>query len=147
EQVYRQLPDEDYPEGLEAIILSGSVVVSAGPLKYKTRGEDGQERPFLNYVCFPQRIVPGTGMAKTVADDVALKQAQRNRWESIIEACGMRMGSPIWMIPNGSNVANFAGDPGSIFRWNSTGLPPGVKPERIPGQGIPLAFVQWIEQI
>lgn len=146
EQWYWQLPDETYPDGLLAVILSKQHVAYAGPLPYRAKTQDGSFRPFLPYVHFPQKLVPGSAFPKTVADDLALKQAQRNRWESIIEACGMRMGSPVWLKPNGANVTNLTGDPGNIISYNAVG-PNAAKPERIQGQGVPLSFVQFIERI
>src|SRR3990167_8206147 len=118
----------------------------AGPLPYAAQSPDGTRRPFLPHIFFPQKLVPGSGFAKTVADDLAMKQAQRNRWESIIEACGMRMGSPVWLKPSGANVTNLTGDPGNIVTYNAVG-PNAAKPERIPGQGIPLSFIQMIKVI
>jgi len=146
EQWYSQLPDETYPDGLLAVIVGGENVAYAGPLPYSSFGQDKQQRPFLNYVCFPQQIVPGSAYAKTVADDLAIQQSKRNRWESIIEACGMRMGAPVWLKPNGANVTNLTGDPGNIISYNAVG-PNAAKPERIPGQGIPVSFMQRIDKI
>ncbi len=146
EQWYWQLPNETYPDGLLAIIVGRQHVAYAGPLPYARVSPDGTRRPFLPHVFFPQKLVPGSAYPKTVADDLAMKQAQRNRWESIIEACGMRMGSPVWLKPGGANVQNLTGDPGNIITYNAVG-PNAAKPERIPGQGIPLAFMQMIELI
>jgi hypothetical protein len=146
EQWYQQLPDEAYPDGLLAVVVGREHVAYAGPLPYRSLSQDGENRPFLNTVCFPQQIVPGTGYAKSVADDLALQQAKRNRWESIIEACGMRMGSPVWLKPNGANVTNLTGDPGNVISYNAVG-PNAAKPERIQGQGIPVSFIQRIDKI
>lgn len=146
EQYYSQLPDETYPEGLLAVIVGRDHVAYAGPLVYREQRSDGSSRPFLNYVCFPQQLVPGSGYGKTVADDLAIQQAKRNRWESIVEACGMRMGSPVWLKPLGANVTNLTGDPGNIIGYNAVG-PNAAKPERIPGQGIPMSMMQRIEKI
>lgn len=145
EQWYWQMPDATYPEGLLAIIVGKSQVGFAGPLPYGAKTADGGRQPFLPFVFFPQKLVPGSMFTKTVADDVAAKQIQRNQWESIVQACGMRMGSPVWLKPAGSNVRNLTGDPGSIVEYNSLG-PGSAKPERVPGQGIPMSFIQMIER-
>lgn len=146
EQWYWQLPDADYPDGLLAVIVGKQHVAYAGPLPYSIQGANGRKKSFLPHVHFPQKLVPGTGFAKTVADDLALKQSQRNRWESIVESCGMRMGSPVWLKPMGANVTNLTGDPGNIIGYNAVG-PNAAKPERIPGQGIPVSFIRIIENI
>ena len=104
EQWYSQLPDATYPEGLLAIVVSRSQVAYAAPLPYTTLTEGGARLGFLNYTWFPQKLVPGTFWPKTVADDLAPVQADRNRWQSIIQLCGMRMGSPVWLEPLGANV-------------------------------------------
>lgn len=148
EKWYWQLPNETYPDGLLAIIVGTATVVYAGPLPYSAPPENPMDgrRYFLPAVCFPQKIVPGSAFAKTVADDLAPKQAQRNRWESIIEACGMRMGAPVWLKPNGANVTNLTGDPGNIISYNAVG-PNAAKPERLQGQGIPMAYVEFLQAI
>jgi hypothetical protein len=148
ERWYWQLPNATYPDGLLAIKVGTQAIAYAGPLPYSAPPEnDGDQRKyFLPTVCFPQKLVPGTAFAKTVANDLAPKQAQRNRWESIIEACGMRMGSPIWLKPNGANVTNLTGDPGNIVSYNAVG-PNAAKPERLAGQPIPVSFVEFLERI
>lgn len=146
EQWYWQLPTATYPEGLLAVIVSREHVAYAGPLPYGAQSRDGERRPFIPIVHFPQQIVPGSAYAKTVANDLATQQAKRNRWESIIEACGMRMGSPVWLKPNGANVTNLTGDPGNIISYNAVG-PNAAKPERIQGQGIPMSFIERVEKI
>ena len=146
EQWFWQLPDATYPEGLLAVLVGKQQVAYAGPLPYAVRSPTGDRQPFLPHIKFVQKFVPGTGHGKTVADDLALKQSQRNRWESIVEACGMRMGSPVWLKPMGANVTNLTGDPGNIIGYTAIG-PGAAKPERIPGQGIPLSFIHMIRDI
>jgi hypothetical protein len=146
ERWYWQMPDETYPEGLLAIVVGQNSLVYAKALPYKKQSAHGGLQPFLPFTWFPQHVVPGTMWPKTVADDVALKQAQRNRWESAIELCAMRMGMPIWLVPNGANVKNFTGTAGQIVTYNAMG-PANAKPERVAGQGLPLSFIQFIELI
>jgi len=142
-----QRPDSTYPDGLLAIEVGRDQLAHAGPIPYGSRRADGSRAPFLPHVWFPQKYVPGSGYPKTVADDLAHKQAQRNRWESIIEACGMRMGSPTWLIPGGCGVQGFTGEPGAKMYWTPNPIAPNAKPERLQGLGIPLAFIQMIEKI
>lgn len=143
---YWQLPDATYPQGLLAIVVGQNTLVYAKPLPYTKRSAYGPPQPFLPFTWFPQNLVPGTLWPKTVAHDVALKQAQRNRWESALELCFMRMGMPIWLRPRGSNANNLTGTAGQIVDYNAMG-PANAKPERIPGSPIPLAAIQFIELI
>jgi hypothetical protein len=148
ERWYWSLPDATYPDGLLAVIVGQDLIAYAGPLPYSAPPEDEGQSPkyFLPAVCFPQKLVPGSGYAKTVADDLAPKQAQRNRWESMLEACGFRMGAPVWLKPNGANITNMTGDPGNIISYNAVG-PNAAKPERIPGQPIPMSMIEMIHDI
>jgi hypothetical protein len=136
-----QLPTKEYPEGLLAITLGKNhQLAHAGPLPY----HDSRGQPFLPFTWFPQQLVPGSGWSKTVADDVALKQAQRNRWESIIELAGMSMGNAVWLLPEGANVVTLTGHPGQVIRYSP--LVP-AKPERVAGQPINGSFVSYLEKI
>lgn len=149
ERWYWSLPDSTYPEGLLAIVVGENSLVYAKPLPYKKLRAHGDPQPFLPFVWFPQNVVPGTLWPKTVADDVALKQTQRNRFESAIELCAMRMGMPIWLVPKGSNAEGLqagGGNAGALVKYNAMG-PANAKPERVPGQGLPLSFIQFIELI
>ncbi len=147
ERWYWQLPDETYPDGLLAILLGRETVAFAGPLPYGARQADGSKQPFLPFVYFPQKRVPGSAYPKTVANDLALLQADRNRWQSIIKACGMRMGSPVWMVPTAANIQAFSGESGAVHRINWQQGMPHPSTWRIPGQPIPMSFMQQIQMI
>jgi hypothetical protein len=143
---YWSLPTETYPQGLLAILLGKNHVVHMGPVPTTALEADGSRTPFLPHVYFPQKLVPGTADAKTIADDLALKQSQRNRFESLCEQTAMRMANPVWLIPEGANVANVTGEAGQIIKYNALGPSP-AKPERIPGQNISATLIQMIEII
>lgn len=149
ERWYYSLPTATYPEGLLAVMVGKEHVGHTGPLPYKAKQADGTSKPFLNHVFFPQKLVPGSGMPKTVADDLAHLQTRRNKAESAIEAAMYRMGLPIWMVPNGCNVppGSFHGEAGTVLRYNATVGSQIIKPERVPGQSIPLSFIQRLESI
>lgn len=149
ERWYWQLPNATYPDGLLAIVVGAKALAYAKPLPYWATGPDGDKRRFLPFTWFPQKLVPGTFWPKTVADDLALKQMQRNRWESAIELCGMRMGMPIWLRPRGANVAGLTqggGEAGAVLDYNALG-PGAAKPERIPGQPLPMSFIEHLALI
>ena len=146
EQWYWSLPDETYPQGLLAIVVGRNHVAYKGPVPTTALEADGSRTPFLPHVYFPQKLVPGTAWPKTIADDIAFKQAQRNRFESLCEQTAMRMANPVWLIPEGANVANVTGEAGQIIKYNALGPSP-AKPERIPGQNISATLIQMIEII
>jgi hypothetical protein len=146
EQWYWSLPDETYPQGLLAIVVGRHNLVHKGPVPTTALESDGSRTPFLPHVYFPQKLVPGTMWPKTIADDLAHKQAQRNRFESLCEQTAMRMANPVWLIPEGANVANVTGEAGQIIKYNALGPSP-AKPERIPGQNISATLIQMIEII
>jgi hypothetical protein len=149
ERWYWELPSATYPDGLLAIVVGGSTLVYGKKLPYAAKLADGGLRPFLPFTWFPQKLVPGTFWPKTVADDVALLQTDRNKWQSALMLCGMRMGMPIWLRPRGANVAGLTqggGEAGAVLDYNALG-PGNAKPERIPGQPLPMSFLEYIAQI
>jgi len=144
ERAYWQLPDATYPKGLLAITLGrqSMTVVHAGPLPY-TRG-DGT--PFLPFIDFPQELVPGTAYPGGVADDLAMKQAQRNQWESMVIMAARAFGQGKWLIPEGSNIGSVTGE-ADVIRYNPLIGGVAVKPERLAGDPMTNAFLAWIQQI
>jgi hypothetical protein len=112
-----------------------------GPLPY--RDERG---PMLNTTYFPTRLVPGSLWSKTVADDLASKQVERNQLCYLILRIIMRTANPVWMVPMGANIKQFTGDPGQIIEWNALG-PGNTKPERVQGAGIPNGLITWLQVI
>jgi len=143
---YWCLPEESYPDGLLAIIVGTELLVYVGPLAYFDSRPDGTKDYFLPLVHFPTKLVPGSAWPKTVADDLALKQVQRNRLESLIEAILNRTANPVWLVPAGANVTQFTGDPGQVITWNALGPSPHP-PARVAGQGIPTGLISWMQMI
>jgi hypothetical protein len=142
EMYYWALPTDDYPQGVLAVVLGGQRVVSLGPLPY-TR-DDGQ--PFLPTVYFAIDPVPGSAYSKTPADDLALKQVQRNQHEAHMLMTLNRMAWPIWLLPEGTNIATFTGEPGQLLRYNAIG-PTAAKPERVQGAGLPNGAITYLQQL
>ena len=85
---------------------------------------------------FPIDPVPGSLYSKTPADDLALLCVQHNQHVAHLMMTLNRMAWPIWLMPEGTNIATFTGDPGQILRYNAFGANP-AKPERVQGTGIP----------
>lgn len=146
---YWQLPDDTYPDGLLSISIgrSNPLSVHAGPLPYYFRREDGTKKYFLPFTFFAQEFIPGSAWPRTVMNDVALKQAQRNKCESQIEQAQYRMANHVWLIPNGSNVQQLTGDMGLVINWNAIGSAGHAKPERIQGLPIPQSFYENLDRI
>ena len=144
ERWYWQLPDATYPQGLLAIALGrqAMTIVHAGPLPYRHR--DGTA--FLPFVHFPQEVVPGTAWPGGVADDLAAKQAQRNRWESMIETAAQAFGQGKWLIPEGSNIGTVTGE-ADVIRYNPMVGGVAVKPDRLAGDPMTNAFIAYLEKI
>lgn len=151
ERWYWSMPDATYPEGLLAIVVGNATLVYAKPLPYVAKSPDGQPRPFLPFTWFPQKLVPGTFWPKTAADDIALLQSDRNRWQSALRLCGMRMGMPIWISPKGANVSGKllqgGGEAGAFIEYTTLAAMGNAKPERVPGQPLPMSFIEEIREI
>jgi hypothetical protein len=146
---YWQLPDDTYPDGLLSISLgrSSPISVHAGPLPYYARRADGSKKYFLPQTFFAQEFIPGSAWPRTVMNDVALKQAQRNRWESLIEQAGGKMANHVWLIPTGSNVQHLTGEMGLVINWNAMGTAGHAKPERFQGLPVPQSFYENLDRI
>lgn len=150
ENWYWKLPDAKYPQGLCVVMLGKTPTQLAwfGPLPYYFEDEQGGKAYFLPHVFFPQSEVPGSAWPSTVADDLADKQRERNQWEMMIRLCGMKMANPIWLSPRGASLSSPTGTPGQFLEYNP--VPMGgalLKPERLDGRPIPIAFTQNIERI
>ena len=140
EAFYWALPTDAYPEGVLIVVLGGTKVVYLGPLPY--RYDDG--RPFLPTVKYVVDPVPGSGYAKTPADDLALLTVQRNQHVAHLMMTLNRMAWPIWLVPEGANVATFTGEPGQILKYNAFGAN-AAKPERVQGTGLPNGAITWLQ--
>jgi len=142
EGYYWGMPTDDYPQGVCIVVLGGTTVVDIRALPYQY--DDGQ--PFLNTVCFQIDPVPGSMYSKTPADDLALKQWQRNKHEAHMEMTMNRMAWPIWLVPEGANVATFTGEPGQVLKYSALGTN-GAKPERVQGAGLPNGAITRLQVI
>ena len=140
EVYYWALPTDEYPEGVLAVVLGGTKVVHFGPLPYT----EDTGRPFLPTVYFAIDPVPGSLYSKTPADDLALLCVQHNQHVAHLMMTLNRMAWPIWLMPEGTNIATFSGDPGQILRYNAFGANP-AKPERVQGAGIPNGAITWLQ--
>jgi hypothetical protein len=133
-------PSKKYPKGLY-IVVAGSKVLEKKPLPATVEG-----KPFIPISPMRFDTIPAAAFGRTPMDDVVHKQIQRNKIESLIELIALRMGSPIWLMPEGTIARNFNGAPGAIVTYNLIGEK-ATKPDRIPGEQIPTSIVQFLSQI
>ena len=142
EKWYVRLPDDDFPDGLYCVTAGGVLLE-----KEKLPCRDLQGKPFLPAAHFIMDPMPGSALGKSVANDLAPKQKQRNELESLIQLITMRMANPVWIVPYGTNVEGFSGQPGAVLKVmqllpNST-----AEPKRLPGENVPTSVMQWLKQI
>lgn len=133
-------PCEDWPEGLFAV-QCGEQVIDARPLPKTIEG-----KPYLPFVHIPFDSITGAFFGRTPMNDIAQKQTQRNKLESMIELITLRMSSPVWLMPEGTTVRGFSGEPGAVLKWSALG-DRAEKPDRIPGEQVPSTLIKWLEQI
>ncbi|MFQ5493629.1 MAG: hypothetical protein ACE5DX_05740 [Candidatus Dojkabacteria bacterium] len=133
-------PNEDWPEGLYAV-QAGDRLAEAMPLPQTVEG-----KPFIPIVQAKFDAIPGAFYGKTPMNDIVPKQLQRNRLESLMELISIRMANPVWMMPEGTRMGSFSGEPGAILRYNQVG-DKSTPPQRIPGEQITQSLFNWLEKI
>lgn len=133
-------PTEKYPKGLY-IVVAGSKVLEKKELPSSVEG-----KPFIPVAQIKFDNIPGAAFGRTPMDDIVHKQIQRNKIESLIELIALRMGSPIWLMPEGTVMRNFTGAPGAIVNYSMVG-DKSSRPDRIPGEQIPASIVQFLANI
>ena len=138
-------PSLDFPDGLVAVFANNKLLnekdVKDG-LPYQRK--DGKRIWPWHIVPFDK--VPGRIMGKTPLDDVAPKQEQRNKLESMIELIVKRAANPVWLIAKGIGITEITGEPGQILEGN-WGMDPRMKPTREPGENIPTSVIAWLQKI
>jgi len=138
-------PCTDFPEGLVSYwanneLLNEKVVKEGIPYRNK------EGNPLWPWHIAKFDEVPGRAFGKTPLDDVAPKQEQRNKLESLIQLIVTRAANPVWLIPKGLGVTEITGEPGQMVEGNWA-MDPRQKPERIPGENIPTSLIAWLEKI
>lgn len=142
EKVYTCLPNDTFPNGMYAVV-AGEVLLEKSDLLNK----DLNGEYFLPHVHMKFDEIPGSGIGKTVATDLAPKQKQRNEIESLIQLIITRMGNPVWVVPHGVDVEEFSGEPGFVMKTfmltpNSNG-----GPQRLAGENVPSSILQFLEYL
>lgn len=133
-------PTDKYPKGLY-IVAAGSKILEKKELPASKEGDS-----YIPIAQLKFDNIPGAAFGRTPMDDIVHKQIQRNKIESLIELIALRMGSPIWLMPEGTIMRNFTGAPGAIVNYALVG-DRSAKPDRIPGEQIPTSIVQFLASI
>jgi len=139
---YVRRPDDTYPDGLTAVIAGNELLE-----KNEELPEDHAGNHFLPVTQFIFDPIPGSAVGKTVASDLRPKQKQRNELESLIQLITMRMANPVWIIPYGTDVEGFSGQPGAVLKAIQLSPNASSNPQRLPGENVPSSVMQWLEKI
>lgn len=141
-------PSPEFPNGIVALFSHGELR-NAADLDAGIPYLDRSGSPIWPWHLFRFDRVPGRIYGRTPLDDVAPKQEQRNRLEALIQLTIARTASPHWLLPKNSGITVITGEPGQLIEYNPLPIGPGgaVKPERVPGDGVPTSVIAWLEKI
>lgn len=135
-------PCDTWPDGISATVTAdGRVLEYDDKYKYRFKATDEPFYPLLTTV---YDEVPGRFWGKTPVSSLVLKQAQRNRIESLFEMTLMTSAGPVWMIPAGSNPTKITGAPNIQITAQPVG---GLLPQRFQGMGPDASVIQFLTKI
>lgn len=143
-------PNDDFPQGLVAFYANETLLNDGDGTDEDFRDgipyKDRDENPIWPWHLVKFDEVPGRLFGKTPMDDVAPKQEQRNKLESLIQLIITRMASPQWLIAKGLGITEITGEAGQLIEGNWA-MNPNLKPERVPGENVPTSVIAWLEKI
>lgn len=139
---YVRQADERYPDGLTAVIAGNELLEKSEGLPKDHKGQ--RFLPVTQFIFDP---IPGSAVGKTVASDLRPKQKQRNELESLIQLITMRMANPVWIIPYGTDVEGFSGQPGAVLKAIQLSPNSNGNPQRLPGENVPTSVMEWLKKI
>lgn len=142
EHWYVRLPCEDYPNGVYCV-TDLDIMLERRDLFCR----DHTGKHFLPANHFVFDYIPGSAVGKSVATDLVPKQKQRNELESLIQLITMRMANPVWIVPYGTDVEGFSGQPGSVLKAIQIAPNANAEPKRLPGENVPSSVMQWLDKI
>lgn len=134
------LPKGDFPQGLMATIV-GSVIVELSPLAPFYSDKEG--KPFIPIDHVGANRVSGRLWHKTLLDDIAKKQIDRNTLESFIMLFVYSLSGGKWVIADTANADDPNGDPNQVIRWS--GAPNVPAPQLIGGVPPHAVLLQILE--
>jgi hypothetical protein len=138
-------PCIDFQEGVVAVFANDQLL-NTDTVEDGIPYRDTKNRPIWpwHHVVFDS--VPGRLLGRTPMDDVAPKQEQRNKLESLIQLIISRTANPVWLIPKNLGVSEITGEPGELVEGNWA-IDPRLRPERVPGENIPTSLIAWLEKL
>ena len=151
EYEFWQRPNEEFPEGLvfrvagdqQPTIIEAPDEGLPGPFPYK----DLQGNPVFPFAHSVFEHVGGRFYGRSVLAPVIQKQDQINQIDALIQQIIQRTANPVWIVPEGSGIDEFTGEPGLVLKWNPLGAAgPQAEPKRISGENIPPTLFQLREQ-
>lgn len=137
-----ELPSEDFPDGLVAVMASDETVLEAGPSPFYEPDKRQKKAYYLPLVQFAYRRVPGRIPSKTPAYDLLFKQDQLNRVESLMEMMVMKGAYNTWLLPTGSSIVTITGEPAQHIKWTPSGTG-GAKPELVNGPAVATGHLEY----
>ena len=143
-------PTLKYPEGLIMRVIgeSSPMLITKpdesipGPLPYKDR--DGA--PLFPFAFAIFEHIGGRLYGRSVLAPLIQKQDQLNQLDSLIQMIIQRTANPVWIVPEGSGIDQFTGDPGLVLKYNPLAAGGAGKPERIGGENVQPALFRLREQ-
>ena len=118
-----------------------------GPLPYVDA--DGKPLFTFSHAAFEQR--GGRVYGTSPLDGVIQKQNMLNQLDAFMLMIVNRMSNPLWLIPKGSDIHKFTGQPGLVVEWNPLTVGGTAKPERVdgisPGAGLFQLREQYVRDI
>jgi hypothetical protein len=143
-------PCKEFPKGLVAIFANETLLNDGNGTDEDVKDgipyRDRDDKPIWPWHLVKFDEVPGRFFGRTPMDDIAPKQEQRNRLESLIQLIITRCANPVWLVPKNLGVTEITGEPGQILEGNWA-MDPRLKPERIPGDNVPTSIIAWLEKI
>lgn len=143
-------PTPKYPEGLVMRVIGDKSPMLIekkdesipGPLPYKDR--DGA--PLFPFAFAIFEHIGGRLYGRSVLAPLIQKQDQLNQLDSLIQMIIQRTANPVWIVPEGSGIDQFTGDPGLVLKYNPLAAGGAGKPERIGGENVQPALFRLREQ-
>lgn len=135
------LPTNEFPEGLQVVFINDEIV-ELDVLMYKKRVDD-REVPYIPIIHIGNERVPGSIWHRTKQDDVAPKQAERNKLQSFILLWIYSMSGGKWLEPDGVDMDTPTGQPNQVMKY-TPGLG-GAKPELVNGIPVHIVLLRLLE--
>lgn len=132
-------PTLDYPRG-RCVIVASNVLLYDGPLPIS----DEKGTAEFSAVDYHYRRVPGRFWSKGMVRDLLSQQDRINGIDAQVVLNRKTCINPQKLIPLGSAIKNWDGEPGKEIKWDPTQTM-GHEPKIIPG--VPLAPQIWNERV